>query len=200
MTETEVVNQAFGRIGSKRITDYQTSNEPGGIVARLHYPQVRDALLRSFDWPFARARKTLSQHTDTPAFEWNYQYELPNDFLKMRADFDQNDLDKPEERWEIEGTYFMTDNDAANIKYIKKVTSVSKFDPLFIEVLILKLSLRFLVPLAGTNTVALRKEIKDELRLVLLTVRAAIGQENNTSGRHDWVNARTQQSQDPAYL
>lgn len=61
LTENEIniiVNPALDRIGAGTITAaVQTSND--GVVVNRHYEQTRDALLRSFLWPFAAARTTL---------------------------------------------------------------------------------------------------------------------------------------------
>src|SRR4030043_2361618 len=60
MTEAEVVlcNQSLDRLGAATFTyAAQTSNE--ALKCIRHYEQTRDALLRSFDWPFASARAEL---------------------------------------------------------------------------------------------------------------------------------------------
>ena len=190
MTKTEVVNMALNRIGAARINDYDTSNQSQAITARLQYDQTVLALLESFDWPFARARVSLSQDTETPDFEWSYQFHLPSDFLKAREDYQTSDFRAEKQRWTIEGDKWLTDNTTVELKYIRNIESVNEYDPLFTEVLVLQLALKFIAPVAGTDTVKLREQLSKELRNTLSRVRATIRQANNTTGRHDWNNAR----------
>lgn len=190
MTKTEIVNMALNRIGSKRVNDYDTDNQPQAITARLQYDQTVKALLESFDWPFARARVVLSEDTDTPAFEWSHQYHLPNDFLKARESYETNDFAPVKRRWEIEGDKWLTDDDTVELKYIRNIESVNEYDPLFTEVLVLRLALKFLAPVAGTNMNTFRNLLMEELDMLYSKVRANIRQANNVSGRHDWNNAR----------
>ena len=200
MTETELVNMALNRVGAKRITDLPTDNSPSGIAARLHYSQTRDSLLRSFDWPFARDRKKLSQDTSSPDFEYDNQFHMPSDFLGLRENYEESQYDKANERGEIEGELFLTNDAAVYLKYIKRVTTVAKFDPLFTELLILVLAKKFITALAGTNAKLLTVDLKEDLKKTLTTVRTFVLQENNTSGRHDWLIARTLQTDDPSRM
>ena len=86
------------------------------------------------------------------------------------------------------------------LKYIKRVTTVAKFDPLFTELLILVLAKKFITALAGTNAKLLTVDLKEDLKKTLTTVRTFVLQENNTSGRHDWLIARTLQTDDPSRM
>jgi hypothetical protein len=91
----------------------------------------------------------------------------------------------------IEGRLILTNEDNIKLRYIKQVTDPTEFDPLFIEVLILKLALK-LVSLAGANP-TMSETIGRELSPVMRQVRAADRQETNTIGRedlHTWNSAR----------
>jgi len=187
--EVEIANQALAGIGSKRFTlAVQTGNE--GVMANLHYEQTRDALLRSFEWPFASDRATLAQDTKAPDFDWDHQYKLPEDFLRLKSFCGESITSRVGNRWTIEGKKILTSDDEADIEYIKKVTDPDDFDPLFTEVFILKLSLKFLPSLAGTKTSDLRDRLNGELKDLLSRVRTICRQEVNVSGRSDWNMAR----------
>ena len=200
MTETELCNMALNRVGALRINDLPTDNSVPGRVARLHYYQTRDALLRGFDWPFARKRVQLSQDTESPAFEYDNQFLMPSDFLGLREDYEQSDYDKANERGTIEGDKYLTNDAAVYMKYVRKVEKVGEFDPLFTEVLILKLAKKFITALCGTKAALLLKDVNDDLKLTMRTVRTFTLQESNTSGRHDWLISRTLQTDDPSRM
>lgn len=59
--EIDICNLSYDRIGSLIFELATQATDPLGIRANRAYPQRRKALLRSFDWPFAREREQLSQ-------------------------------------------------------------------------------------------------------------------------------------------
>lgn len=126
----------------------------------------------------------------TPDFEWTHQYHLPNDFIRLKKIDEDDGTDQIDNRWEREGKRILTNYDTCNIKYIKEVTDPDDFDPLFTEVLILRLALKLIPPLAGTKTNPLKADIKEDLRVAEIKARIVAAQETNVSGRSDWNLAR----------
>ena len=47
------------------------------------YEILRDEVLYSHPWNFAMTRAELTQTANTPEFEWDYEYELPSDVLRV---------------------------------------------------------------------------------------------------------------------
>ena len=192
ISETSICNMALARIGANRITSL-TDGSPQSIICTLHYEQTRDALLRSHCWRFARARQTLSQNVSDPEFEWTYQYDLPNDFLAMISVY--TDSDQPDkstvDSYALEGKMLMTEDSTCEIRYIKQVKDPTQFDPLFVEVLVLQLAMKFVVALAQDSNA--RQDIGQELLILMRKVRAMDRQETNTIGRSDrptWIDSR----------
>ena len=56
--EFVICNQALGKIAAKQIVAEETTSYPSQQCL-LHFDQTRDALLRSYDWPFAKTRLRL---------------------------------------------------------------------------------------------------------------------------------------------
>ena len=191
ISNTSITNMALGKIGAKPIVniDDTTDTNQGAIQARLHFEQTRDALIRSHWWRFARARATLSVSVDTPDFEWDYQFSLPDDFLAMRSIYEDRVSDENIDPYELEGKTLLTDESEMFIRYIKQVTDPDDFDPLFIEVLVLQLALKLVSPLGGGEP-KLRKELKDDLYGLMQSVKALDRQETNTAGRDTWNDER----------
>lgn len=136
---------------------------------------------------------TLTAVDYTPAIgEYTYIWALPSDFLYMKSIYEGRFTDTNNYSYAIEGTDILTDESEVEIRYIKQVADVTEFDPLFVEVLILSLALKLVMPLSQDR--ALYKEIKEELyKEVMPKVRALNRQETNTIGRNDlgtWINAR----------
>lgn len=198
-SNTKICNQALGRIGAKRINDFDSTTEDSGqfIQCKLHFEPTRDSLIRSYPWRFASGRATLSQVPDgdipeSEDFEWEFRYHLPNDFMLMKSIFEDRVSRDNFRSYALEGDLLLTNQDEMSIKYVKKITDASKFDPLFVEVLVLLLADKFIGPLAGGDA-RIQKKIDDALDKLMPAVRALDGQETNTAGRVEsgtWNDAR----------
>ena len=193
-SETRIINQSLSKIGAKRINDFSdnTESSPQAIQARTHYEPTRDALLRSYSWRFASARVVLSQDTVTPDFEWDFQYILPSDFMFLRSIYEGRFSSINFRNIALEGERLLTNETTMEIRYVKKVTDVAKFDPLFVKLLTWTLADEFIGPLAGGDS-RIQLKIDRTLAGLELSVRALDGQETNTAGRFEsgtWNDAR----------
>ena len=189
LTETKIANMAIGKVGGKQIATgftLDTDTTPDGLQAALHYEQTRDALLRSFVWRFATRRANLQMDSVVPAFGWTTQFILPTDFLRMISVY-IGEIENPsqidETLYAVEGNKLLTNEETFGIRYIKKVTDVTLFEPLFTEVLILQLAIKLLYAIAGTDTVQLKQSIEMELRQTLGSARLVSLSESNIQGR-----------------
>ncbi len=200
LSETSICNQALGRIGGLQIKNVETDTSPQAIQCRLHYEQTRDSLIRSYSWRFASERATLSAG-DTPDFEWDNAFTLPTDFMALKSIYEGRFSSSNFRNYAIEQDEILTNEDEMEIRYTKKVTDVSEFDPLFVKVFILLLADVLIGPLAGGDA-RIQKKISDALDELMPAVRALDGQETNTAGRFEsrtWNDARFQ-GRDPARL
>lgn len=192
-SETELCNQALGRIGALQIDNFDTDPSVQAVQCRLHYAQARDALLRSHWWRFASARVALTESSTAPDFEWDNQFALPDDLLAFKSVFEDNNTPNRNTRrsYALEGNLLLTNEDEAEIRYVKQVTDVALFDSLFTEVLVLQLALKLIMPLAQDKVA--RRDLQDELLVLMSRVRTMDRQEANTQGRNDidaWIDAR----------
>jgi len=191
---------SLAKIGSKRITDLDTDSSPEAIECRTHFEQTRDSLLRSHWWGFASARAVLSADTETPEFEWSYQYALPSDFMRLKSIYENGVTNINYRNYAIEGNLLLTDESSMSIRYIKKITDPTKFDELFVEGLVLKLALK-LLSLSGADP-GLMQVIATELSLTMEQIRVVDAQETNTNGvieSSTWNDAKyTGCSSDPS--
>jgi len=196
ISNTDICNMALGKIAASRIVNLADTSEntPEAIQCRLHFEQTRDALIRSHYWRFASARAELTQDSTDPDFEWDSQFVLPTDFMRLKSVFGDNftPTGNTTLSFAIEGQRILTDCDSVSIRYIKKVEDPTEFDSLFVEVFVLTLALRLLAPLSGASP-KLQQVLATELRLIMPSVRALDRQETNTIGRENrrpWLEAR----------
>jgi hypothetical protein len=117
----------------------------------------------------------------TPEFEWTYQYDLPEDFIRLVRIYEDSGLTGSEYRWRIEGNRVLTNFDTMNIRYVFQETDPTRFTELFREVLVLRLAMVLSYPTKGLSETA-KQELKAEWKEAVLHARVVDAQENNTTG------------------
>ncbi|KKL68439.1 hypothetical protein LCGC14_2124950 [marine sediment metagenome] len=89
--EVDLCNQSLGKIGAKRFTFGDvTSNQ--SIQCLLHFEQNRDALLRTFKWPFAKTRLRLVSAWLTDTIYSTDQYVWQSSLLYKAAEAHTSDV------------------------------------------------------------------------------------------------------------
>jgi hypothetical protein len=191
ISNTSICNMALDKLGATHIIDLDTDKSPQAIKCRTHFEQTRDALIESHTWRFSSGRKKLSRDTVDPDFEYDNQFILPEDYMVQKTVWGGDGPRRTNFSYSLEGDRLLTNEDEIHLRYIKRVTDPTKFDPLFIEVFILKLALK-LVALAGANP-KMTQTLAGELARVMPSVRARSRQETENIGRNDlhtWNGAR----------
>lgn len=143
-SEVEICNMALASIGrGAQITAMDEASQ-AARACRLKYPYARDATLRAYDWNFAAKRAELAANATAPAFEFTNAFDLPADCLIVREVFEGN-----AEKWVVESGQILTDMGAPIfIKYTERVTSVARFDPLFVDTLAARIAADIAVQLS----------------------------------------------------
>ena len=157
-----------------------TEDSEAARAANLIYEQIRDAVLRDHVWNFAKKRIELAQDSDTPAFEFAFQYTLPSECLRVLR---MEDLDMI---YKIENGKLLTDENPAKILFIYRVEDVNLFDSMFVEALSARLSAELAVTLAESNS--LYQNMMEMYQRKILDARSMDAQE---SGGQDEIVADT---------
>ncbi len=193
---TKLCNMSLARLGANRLNSFEDDKGVEAIQCRTHYVQTRDALLRSNWWAFAMERAKLSADAEAdPDFQWTNQFILPSDFLRAKELFDSTSS------YEIEGERLLTDDGSVNLIYVKVISDPTKFDALFVEILVLQLAIKLVMPL--TKDKVLRSELGKELVDVVSRGRTVNFAETNTANRFDkglWVESRRGGRRDDSQL
>lgn len=160
----DFANGALYRVGSSiRITSLDESVERTEPVrqAGFWYPLVRDQVLASAPWGFARKWVSLAQSTDTVAPGWTYAYQYPSDCIQAVAVCDAGGVrggatwfswwaadrttQVPKIPFQIGASadgasnVILTDISPAYLYYIFRQTQTAVFSPLFGDALMWKL-------------------------------------------------------------
>lgn len=191
-TPIQICNEAIALVGGHRILSMDEAGEEARLC-KLFYDNLRDALLRSHRWNFARTRVELGRLADAPAFGWDYAYQLPADCLRVLEFNGSETTDETADDYEIEGTKLLSDAETANIVYTKQITDTVKMDALFIRVLALQLGAAISRKLSGSET--LGAKLLGEASAALIPARRVDSGEPRSRRRpwpidSDFVNAR----------
>ncbi len=148
-SSTEIVNLAMSYLGEKPISSF--SERPRGLDCGLIYDTKRDALIRGFPWLFAMRRLIPNLLEDAPIFEYDYQFQLPADFLRIWALYSDAHGTRYTGRWHPEtdasGWLLLANVDVLYIKYLARITTVGLYPDSFVTVLARSLAADLAVPI-----------------------------------------------------
>jgi hypothetical protein len=136
---SEICRQAILRVGSA--DSFKPFGEPMALATSL-YDQTRNEVLSDYDWQFARSQSTITADGQAPAFGYLRRYALPTGTLKVLR---VNGVDEDENfgKWEIVSGYIHTNEvSPIQVEAISIVSDVSKYPPVFLNVLIVTLAMK----------------------------------------------------------
>lgn len=118
-TALQICNSALIKLGAKTITALTGGLTKEFDMVTAQYPRLRNALLRSHPWAFAKVvSDTLTQvAADVMTETWAYKITLPTDIGRVLAISDTNNC---EISYELLGGYFYTNEPSPRLRYIKR--------------------------------------------------------------------------------
>jgi hypothetical protein len=150
-SDVDICNLALDLLGQDVITSIASPLSNSDIVCARWYDTARLHVLEIGMWNFAKARAVCPRNSTAPAFGYSDAYVLPNDFVRLRFIGD-SEAENISLDYDIEqGQILMSGSGATsiNIGYVKDITEVAKFDPLFVSCLAcwlaLSISYRFTI-------------------------------------------------------
>lgn len=156
---TDICNQALSLLGEQTITSLADATKRAQLC-NTFYPKVRDAVLRAHPWNSAVKRVVLAPLSDSPAWGYMYQFQLPGDCLRVLS------LDDTDIAFKIEGRKLLCDENTVNMLYIARVEDVNEYDALLIDTLAARLASELAFPITHSKTMveAMFGLYKDKLR------------------------------------
>lgn len=145
--KTDIFNLALGRVGAAAIMSYDETPAKGAAACRNAFELTVREVSRAADWNCLRKRETLGQLVDTPAFEWGYQYQLPADFIRLVGLNGVEYHGQPQDDWEIEGRYLLTDAEQADVKYTAYFEDCTIWDAMFANAVVVLLASKISIPM-----------------------------------------------------
>ena len=132
-SDSQICSVALNMLGQLPISSL-SQNAPRAEKCNAIYETIRDIELASHNWKFATVYVELVIVDETPAFDFDYSFQLPQDFLKL-VRTDSNSI-----KYRIVGDKLYTDDDEMYIEYIARITNPGDFSSPFTELLIARLA------------------------------------------------------------
>ena len=161
-----------------------TEDSKAGRLCNQFYALTRDMVLRAHPWNFATKRVELAQLTETPAFDFDHQFQLPADCLKVQKTDDDRDIFK------VEDGMLLSNNAVVKIVYTRRIEDTTKFDSLFVETLYLEIAAKIVFNLSDNN--ALSQTLFAKAKDKISQAKSMDGQEGivDVVEADTWLNSR----------
>jgi hypothetical protein len=159
MSEVDICNAALIKLGADTITALTDDNVRGRTM-NSRYAGVRDAELRRHRWRFSIARVSLPALSSTPDSDYDFQYQVPNDFLRLIEGGDILSIanltdfrSASNALYSLEGRAILTNLGAPlAIRHIAQITDTATFDAAFTEALAARLAFECCKKITGNET------------------------------------------------
>lgn len=160
-TEVSICSNALLMLGAQPINDFNEDNDRARLASNL-FPDIRDWLLRKHPWNCAVKRVALAPDAQTPAFDYPFQFSIPDDWLKnlqvgqygCEADFKH------------EGRKILCAENPLYLRYVWKNTTPATWDTALVFVAQLAMKAVMAYPITKSQSVAdsAMKMFSDEWR------------------------------------
>jgi hypothetical protein len=185
MDSTTICNLALAKIGNQSILSLDDPS-PEARFSKLFYSPTAQECFRLHDWNWATSHSKLSPISPEPQYDWKYAFGLPTDFGRLLT-FNSFSPAMQVTPFQIVGNQIYTDESTAVISYIKSIVDENLFDPLFVDVLVLRLAAKLARPLAGSLDI--EKSMNAQFEKSLAEARRIDAGEGKPRRKMQWVDS-----------
>lgn len=158
-TGVSICSNALLMLGANTINSFDDDSDRARIASNL-WPSFVDSILRKHYWNCAKQQVILSPDETAPAFDWDYQFTLPSDWVRT---LQVGKAGLPDDFEQVGRKLLM----ATNVLYLTYISNdVTQYDSELVNVLELGMAAR--MAYAITQSAALQelkiKEYMDALR------------------------------------
>lgn len=146
-SKVQLCNMALSRLGANTITSL-TDNTPEAKLCNTFFSEIADQVMIEGSWTSTISRATLAQTTNTPSFDFTYEYQLPVNPFCLKV-LNINETVPGSEPYRIEGDKLVTDATSIKIRYISRITDTQSWDPYLSRAFVARLSSELAYPLTG---------------------------------------------------
>lgn len=143
-SSVEVCNMALQRLGDQAITSLDDDSDAARAMNLMFLPTL-DAKIRGHFWNWSQLRAALSRVSVAPLFDFDYQYQLPQDPFCLRVIGTDLEADEPyriEAYQTATASYrvILVNQSTLSILYQARITDVTRWDSLFADAMAVELA------------------------------------------------------------
>jgi hypothetical protein len=150
-SEVNVANLALTDLGADRIIALTEDSENARKVNAV-FALLRDAELRSHPWNFATQRRNFNQTTNTPAFGFDNEFQIPSDVIRILTSENRNYDD-----WVREGDKILINDTSFKARCIIRITDPVIWDEAFVAMFAARLTAELAYSITDSRTIAADK-------------------------------------------
>lgn len=192
-SEVEIVNMGLDMVGAESIASLTEGSNNANVANRI-YPVLRDYLQRRYTWKFLTKRVKLARSANTPVYEFDYQYPLPADYIRIIDVHDNEDGSHPVPyKLEYDATdtrVIACSSENVWLTYVGNVTDTSAFSPDFNMALATRMAMVFAIKLAESRSLYI--EMRYDYKEIIAGARSTSSMEDVSDPFPDgsWVTNR----------
>jgi hypothetical protein len=171
-SSVSICSNALLRLGDSPISSFTDPSKRATACANL-YPEMRDAVLRSHPWNCATKRVVLAPVAEAPAFDYVYQFQLPDDWLRT---IQIGELGCPL-KYTIEGQRILANLDALKLVYIYRNTIEQSWDSTLVDVVTAAMTAVLAYPV--TQSASMQQAMQGQFIQTLKQAKAINGQDDD---------------------
>jgi hypothetical protein len=185
----QICSNASLMLGGQTISDFNDAQESdrGRLAANLYGP-ARDYVLRSHPWNCATKRVILNPLAEPPAFDYDYQFQLPGDWIRtLQVGYRGCEMD-----YKHEGRVLVANENVMPLRYIWRNENEASWDRLLVWAMTNVMRAIFANPM--TSSTSLEQLVWQELQPLLQQARSIDGQDDppDELGDYPLLQARYQ--------
>ena len=153
-TWVELCNLAIARLGKPPISSL-TEGTPAAGYCNTYLGEIIEKICDQSDWNGLAKRVALARLSTAPSFGFDYQYQLPSDYvrpIKIYLDADEPDM----QDYTIEGDVLLTDAEEVSLVYVALPADPAKIPSYLKLLLVAALAVRLTTPLISSEAIIQR--------------------------------------------
>lgn len=182
-SDIEIVNRSLTLLGVDPVNSLSDPTKAASTANRL-YGDSRAAVFRAHPWNCLIKRASLPLDAVKPAYGFENQFVLPNDFLRLLSIEDSTGI------YSIESRKILYDGEIMRISYVALLTDVPSYDTLLVDALTARLAADMAHPLLQSTQAM--EQMWQLYELKLREAKFVDAQENSQQvlDADYWLNSR----------
>ncbi|MCP4488995.1 MAG: hypothetical protein GY820_17035 [Gammaproteobacteria bacterium] len=182
-SEVSICNAGLLMLGENPIIALDDNSKAARTCNTL-YEQKRDWLIRSHEWKFAISRTNIAPDSASPDHEWDNQFSLPTNCLRLL------DIYPTTVTYKVEGRKILSNETILYIRYLKRVTDPEIMDDGFREVLSTVIAKEAAMTLTDSSRKQKAMEDSYEVKLSDARFQGAIEDDLDNIEAEEWLESR----------